>query len=277
MVALYLWYNESKGKLGDDEMTNIGVIGCGHIAEAMVASIVKKKNSNMIFGYDIDSIKSLHFQAEYGINVSDSIHSLMTECDIVFVNVKPDALEEVLDVLRKSYTDQIIVSPIAGKVIKVFEYYIEHVKVVRIMPNVISEIGMSVTGYTSKNMTKIEEDRAVEIIEMFGSAIKIEEEKFNAFISLSGSAPAFFYLFLKSMIEFGVDNGFTEEDARLIVAKTMEGSARLLLDKEYTEKYLIEKIATPRGNTEAGLQSFIKNGFDDVVKKALKSAMNHTK
>lgn len=258
-------------------MKNVGIIGCGHIAKTMLASMVKVYPSSYFYGFDLDEEKVDRFEKLYSINKSPSVDHLMENSDIIFIAVKPKSLDGLLKVLKIEYNGQIIVSPIAGRDISEIIEVLPNAKVARIMPNVAAEIARSITALKIHNLDKIEEDEIKKLITSFGSIVEIEESQFETFIPLAGSSPAFFYLFLQSMVKFGVEQGYCEEEARLIAAKTMSASAELLLATNQTEDYMMKSIATPGGTTEAGLQSLIKNEFSTIVEQCLETTKNHSK
>jgi pyrroline-5-carboxylate reductase len=146
------------------------------------------------------------------------------------------------------------------------------------MPNISLSIGFSPSCYSvGRFVTRGNEKEFKKIFDNLGSVIKIEEEKMDAVTGLSGSGPAYVFLFLKSLAEGGMKVGLPEEISKKLAVDTLYGAVLMAnkTGKEFDE--LISMVKTPGGTTEKGLLELKKYSFEDGIIEAVKKATERSK
>ena len=247
----------------------IGFIGVGSMATAIFESLVKSNDQieKSIYLYDIDNDKTAKLSEDYDINISSSITDIASNCDVIVLAVKPDALETVFEELSTVLSNQMLFSVAVGITLEKLETLAKKdVTIVRTMPNIGAMIGRSMTSYcVNKDISRKESSVIDTFLNSFGKAVEIKEDKFDEFTALCGSSPAFYLEIMDSMINYGLDNDFTYEDVLKMVSETMITSAKLLQDSKLNPKELINRIATKGGTTEAGLKTLKKHDINKVM------------
>ena len=159
---------------------------------------------------------------KYSIAATE-LQELVENSHVLIIAVKPKDVHEVLKHLKNySLKDKLIISVAAGIPLKVFHKYLPGVAVIRAMPNTSTAVLHSMTGLVrGENVTQEQVETAEQIFSAIGRILWIPEEKMNALIAISGSGPAYFYLFTESLIQAGVQLGLSEEEAEMLARETL--------------------------------------------------------
>lgn len=238
-------------------MKNIGFIGCGKMAGAIINGIL---DAGL---FSKDNIKASEYNFEnatinsqkLGINVFCDNKKLAKESDIIFIATKPNQVEGVLEEISEIVNEQkLIVSIAAGVKLQKIETYLKDTPVIRVMPNapLMVQEGMSamVKGhFASNNDVKI----VKEIFENLGKCITVSEDKIDIVTAISGSGPAFFYKIIHEIALAGEQLGMDYNNSLLLAEQTALGSAKLMLQSDLTPVELIKNISTKGGCTEVGV------------------------
>lgn len=260
-----------------------GFIGAGN----MVSSIIKGYYKNSNYENKIFVSSKSGVSCEKLSNIYKNCHSIksnievVNKSDIIIIGVKPYNLEEVLfeikdEVIKKNVT---IISMVAGKNIDFFENILGNkIEIIRVMPNINSEVLMSTTGYCkNSNTTKVKEEVAIELFKSIGDMIFIEENLFDTFMLLGGSSVAFTYLYANALASSGVQYGLKKDKALEIVAHTLIGCGNMLLEGDNHPLEIVDKISSPKGITIEGINTLYKNGFEGKVIEAVTAMMDKSK
>lgn len=188
------------------------------------------------------------------VNLQESI----ADSDIVFLAVKPQALDEVGQLLNFAIpNDVILISLLAGTPIAKLMQHFYHNTVLRMMPNLAISVGCGLIGMASNdNLSEKTKENISLLLEPLGTTKWIEEVKMDAFTALASSGPAFIFAIVESVIEAGIGMGFNAKDSQEIVYQMMLGSLKLLEETQLEPGELKRQIASPKGTTIAGLQKF---------------------
>jgi pyrroline-5-carboxylate reductase len=223
-----------------------------------------------------------NLKAKYPVNfLSDisEIQQLGSKLAICLA-VKPQDVEAMLKSFPYS-PDNLIISIVAGKTLAFFSKHIgDKVKVVRTMPNLPAVIGQGMTGmYASENVTDDERKFAEKLFAGIGSHIWVErEELIDAVTAISGSGPAYYYLFTEYLTEAAKELGLKEDIARELAYQTFIGSANLLKSTGENPDDLRNKVTTPGGTTEAAIKEFNKDDcLKDIITAAAKAAAKRSR
>lgn len=258
----------------------VGFIGAGNMAQAIISGIIKSGyiKPNDIYIFDVDPKKSEELTT-YSINALNSSVEIAKHCKYVFLAVKPQVLSEVLDEINSHITeDTCLVSIAAGKTIDFICRTIgRDCKVIRIMPNTPLMYGHGASALTKHSSVTNKEFRFIRgIFDSCGISCEVEEHLMDAVTAISGSSPAFVFRFAKDIIDSGVKNGIDQAIARRLVAQTILGSAKMILESGLEIDELINRVASPNGTTEAGLKSLDKDGFDDIIDNCIKATIKRS-
>lgn len=194
---------------------------------------------------------------------------------VILLAVKPQVLAGVLKQLRgKIPQDALVISVVAGKTLASIADGLQHERVVRAMPNLPSQIRQGVTGWYAQPHEDLAYCvRAKQIFAAVGDAVEVQhEEELNMLTALSGSGPAYVFLFVETLVRAGIMIGLPAPVARKFAIKTVAGSVAYLAQAGESESELIERVMTAKGTTAAALAKLIKFGFQHALIEAVKAA-----
>lgn len=243
------------------------------MAGAMIKGILNANlyNPKNVYVYDPDKSKTDQFQKDYKINISNSNEELVSSVEIIVFAVKPYIIDNVITSIKDYVTtDHTIISIAAGIKIKRIESQFNiNVKIARIMSNTAAQINEGMTAICYNDfMTDNEKKRSVDFIESFGKSVELEEEQFDMFTAICGSAPAFIYLFVDALAKSGSDAGIEFNKAINIVTQTMVGSSKMIEFTKEDPLKLVEKVCTKGGTTIEGVNILRTLKFQEIVNKA---------
>ncbi len=259
----------------------ISFIGTGTMAVAMVKSIL----SNSIFTND-NIIGSFHrkkradeISKDLGIRTTLSNREAVSFGDIIVLSIKPQVFETVANEIKDEIKDgQLVISIMAGVDIETLQKNLLHKKIVRCMPNTPAQIKQGMTVWTvTKEVSEEEKSLVKNILLSMGSEMYVEDESYvDMATALSGTGPAYVFLFLEALINAGVHLGFPRKDATELVYKTTLGSVLFAMQSDKHTAELRDMVTSPGGTTADALYELEKGGFRTVLEKAVYSAYKRT-
>lgn len=255
------------------QSVNVGFIGAGNMAGAIIRNIVKlntitEKNVH-IFDVNWEKCEELH---KIGVKVCTSIENLASCSDIIFLSVKPQNFPDILDLLKGNITEKkIFVSIAAGISIQYIQKALCcNCPVIRTMPNTPLLLAKGATAICrSYNVSDSSFELVKSFFEACGTVTILEENKMNAIISVNGSSPAYIYLFAKAIIDSAVKQGISQNVALELVCQTLEGSAAMLRQPNTTPEELIRMVSSPGGTTLQALDVLYKYHFEEIIDEAM--------
>jgi pyrroline-5-carboxylate reductase len=260
----------------------IAFIGGGNMGEAILAALLEKKLCKPadIAVSDIVDSRRQYLQKKYGIIVTTSNKEAVEGRDVIVLAVKPQNIKEVLaDFKGLLKPNQLILSIAAGVKIGTISEGAGHREVVRAMPNTPAQIGLGISGWTAtKEVTAAQKDWARHILGAMGKEIYFEDEEYlDKVTAVSGSGPAYFYLFAESLIEGAIELGLKKKDAETLVLQTMLGAAHLMDKSDKTPAELRRNVTSKGGTTERAIEVFEQSNLAGIVAKAVKAACQRAK
>ena len=261
----------------------IAFLGAGSMAESMISGVItaEKMPPERVFvtnRSNADRLEEIH--DEYGVCAMPQNELPFEEIDLFILAMKPKGAEEALRSIKdKLYPGQVILSVLAGITTEFME---EHLnpgqQVVRVMPNTSSMIQESATAVVAgKNTSLANVELVKELLECMGEVYTIDEDQMDVFTGLAGSGPAYFYYLMENMERVGVQKGMDEETVRKIVAQTIFGAAKMVLEKEETPTSLREKVTSPNGTTASGLEALRRYNGGEAITQAVEHAAKRSK
>jgi len=254
----------------------ITFIGSGVMAEAMIAGLLREKLSNAedITASGPREERGQNLQKKYGIKTTTDNESATANADVVVLSVKPQRLSEVMKGLKSIRSDALVLSIIAGASMKKIGTGLKHKAVVRSMPNTPGQIGEGITVWTSsKEVTEKQQDIARAIIGALGDEVFVEDEgQLDMATALSGSGPAYVFLFTEALIDAGVHMGFSRRISEQLVLQTIKGSVSYYQDAERHPATLRNQVTSPGGTSAEALYYLEKAGFRTAISRAVWAA-----
>lgn len=262
---------------------NIGFIGCGNMASAIIKGIVEAKviKGESIYAYNPTEAKTENLCAKYGINKCKNAKEVVSLTDYIVLAVKPNKISDVLNEinLELEKSSSILISIAAGKSIDFIRDNLSHDnKIVRVMPNINAKVKASCSAYCTNNLVTNGEKKKIEkIFGAVGTITEIEENQFPLFGVIAGCSPAFSYMFIDALARAGVKNGMKKSEALKFAAQSVYGSAKMILESNNHPFELIDQVCSPGGTTIEGVTSLQKDGFESAIHNAVNSAVEKDK
>lgn len=256
---------------------NIGFIGAGNMAGAIIRGLLNQEmlKAEQIWVSDVDQQKRSALSDELNIKQSGENSTLIHECDVVVLAVKPQVIDSVLaEIADKHREEQLFISIAAGiKTEKLEAGLKEQPKVVRVMPNTPALIGCGAAAICAGKYSGGDDLQITKgIFDAVGISVIVEEEQIDAVTGLSGSGPAYFFMMIEQMIEAGIAQGLSAEVSAELVKQTALGAARMVQETEFSPTELREMVTSPNGTTFAGLEKLREGGFPELVKACVARA-----
>ena len=259
-------------------------IGPGVMAEAMIAGLIRQEvaEPGMLLASGPRLERTQDLESRYGITATTDNAKAAEQGDVVVLSVKPQRLDAVLDGLKGSIKDEaLIISIVAGAPIAKISGILEHRAVIRAMPNTPAQIGEGITVWTaSPAVSDLQRDMGQQILAALGQEIFMEEETYlNMATALSGTGPAYVFLFMEAMVDAGVHLGFPRRVAEQLVAQTVRGSVDYYTrdtDPLHLAR-LRNQVTSPGGTSAAALYYLEKAGFRTAISRAVWAAYERSR
>lgn len=260
----------------------ISFIGGGNMAQALISGLLAKGIlPEYITVSDPNPDNREQLQAK-GINTIDSaknpLDALMA--DVVVLAVKPQIMADVLADFSQVLDKQLIISVAAGlstdSLTKMLNGY---QNIVRAMPNTPAMVQAGATGlYATDSIDEQEKQLATELMGASGLVIWVDdEEQLHAVTAVSGSAPAYFFYFIESVIQGGIDLGLSQEQASALAMQTALGAAKMSISSDDTPEQLRRKVMSPGGTTEAAVYSLQADKVNELIGKAMQACVKRSR
>jgi pyrroline-5-carboxylate reductase len=259
-------------------MTGLGFIGAGNMAEAMIRGILAAKllPAERLFVLDVRADRAEDLRKRFGVSVSPSIPELVRECGTIVFAVKPQTVPDVLRAVpREESRGKLFVSIAAGVRTRVYlEALGKDSGLARAMPNTPAQVGMGSTGlYFAAGVKEEQKAWTRRIFSSFGTVAEFSrEDLLDAVTALSGSGPAYAFLFIEALADGAVRSGMGRAEAILLAASTVEGAAKMVRESGKHPGQLKDLVTSPGGTTAAGIAALERGAFRGTVMDAVFAA-----
>jgi pyrroline-5-carboxylate reductase len=259
------------------EKSKVAFIGAGVMAEAIIHGMLRKKilEPARIIASDVRPERGKELTGRYGIAFTPDNRAAVENAEVVVLSVKPQTLPQVLPVLSGCVPRQaLVLSIIAGAKISTLSEGLAHAAVVRSMPNTPGQIGRGMTVWTaSPSVNEAQRAQAREILAALGLEEYVEKEEFlDAATAVSGSGPAYVFLFMEALVEAGTQLGFSPQVAKQLVLQTVQGAAEYAGGSPLDLAQLRQQVTSPGGTTAEAIRSFEADGFRETISRAVLAA-----
>jgi len=260
------------------EMINkrITLVGPGVMAEAMISGLL---HQNLALPENLTAAGPRRERAEelrhkYNIRAMTDNAAAVHDADVVVLAVKPQRLTEVMKGVREIRPEALVLSIIAGASLKKLATGLQHDAIVRSMPNTPGQIGRGITVWTASSaVTPEQQNLARAILGALGQEIYVEDESYlDMATALSGSGPAYVFLFTEALIDAGVHMGFPRRIAELLVLQTIKGAAEFYEQADRHPAALRNQVTSPGGTSAEALYYLEKAGFRTAISRAVWAA-----
>ncbi|MEN8240570.1 MAG: pyrroline-5-carboxylate reductase [Chloroflexota bacterium] len=257
----------------------IAFIGPGMMAQAMIAGLVREKviaaGRVLVSGPRQERVDEL--KERYGIKPFTDNAEAVKEADVVVLSIKPQRLEKVLiGIAGFVKPEALVLSIVAGAPISLIEGIMRHQNIVRSMPNTPARISQGITVWTAAPKVSDEQrELAGAILRAFGKEIYVEEEDYlDKATALSGTGPAYVYLFMEAMVDAGVHLGFSRRVSEELVVETVRGAVNYydLHDEHRHLARLRNQVTSPGGTSAEAIYYLEKAGFRTALSRAIWAA-----
>lgn len=260
-------------------MKTLGLIGGGKMASALIKGLLSYGfNEKAIKVSDHDSENRKLIEDRFQLQTYASNVELVEQSDILILAVKPQVIPQVvIEIASKVQAQQpLVISIVTGVSLQFFQnHFGSKCPIVRCMPNTPVQIGEGMTALHANGQVTAEQQKMVdEIFKSVGHSIWLKQENdLNKVTALSGSGPAYFYLFMEALQEAAVASGLDKKVAKELVLQTAIGSARMAQASSVELEDLRQQVTSPNGTTASALDLFEKKNFKHIVDLAYQAAL----
>ncbi|OAI08519.1 pyrroline-5-carboxylate reductase [Methylomonas methanica] len=260
----------------------IGFIGGGNMATSLISGLIASGHSPQQIWVSDTAPATLQAHADQlHVNTTASNETVINEVEVVVLAVKPQILRDVaLQIAPCLKQKNVLVVSIAAGISQqsLSKWLGSEVAIVRCMPNTPALVQTGATAlHANANVDDEQKDLAENILRAVGLALWVNDEnQLDAVTAVSGSGPAYFFLLMEAMEKAALDLGLDERSARLLIQQTALGAAKIALESSESPAQLRARVTSPGGTTQQAIETFVQNGFVELVAKALHAAKDRS-
>ncbi len=252
----------------------VGFIGCGNMGSAILKGMLQANlfASENIYVYAADETQHEKLKNEFKVRIAKDNKEIMELCDFVILAIKPVHFPSVIAEIKDIYQpNKVVVSIAAGmKISKIQELFEQPIKVVRIMPNTPALVNEGASGICASANVSLQENQVVtSIFAALGVCVQVPEENMHGVVAVSGSSPAYVFMFIDALIQGAVQEGLSYEDARLLASQSVLGAAKLVQESDESLETLVKNVCSPGGTTIEAVQVLEQENMKGIVEKAM--------
>ncbi len=257
---------------------NVGFIGSGVMGEAMISGMINQGvlEPSQIFAADLLEDRGRELEKKYGIRWTTNNNEVARFADLLVLSIKPQVLDEVLPQLNgpDGSHPKVVLSIIAGAHIQQISHGMGNPSVVRAMPNTPARIGQGITVWTTSHDVPAEQrEQARAVLASLGQEVYMDHEDYlDMATALSGTGPAYVFMFMEAMIDAGVHMGFPRRIAEQLVIQTMRGSVEYAAVSKEHPAALRNQVTSPGGTSAEAIYHLEKGGLRTVIARAIWAA-----
>lgn len=252
----------------------IGIIGCGNMGGAMMSAILEAGECKTVDMMVADHSEELlaRRKAQYGIQITRNNEEAAEFADLLILAVKPQFCEAVIEDIKESVSErQVIVSIVPGKTLEWWEEKLgKKLRMIRAMPNTPAMVKAGMTGLCPNQYVKKSDLAMVRsVFSSFSKTEVVTEDLMDVVTAVSGSSPAYVFMFIEAMADAGVAQGMPRDKAYKFAAQAVLGSAKMVLDTKKHPGELKDMVCTPKGTTIEAVRMLEEKGFRSAVIEAV--------
>ena len=252
----------------------LGIIGCGFMAHAILRGVVLSDylSARKIIVSDCDELKLKDVNEELGVEITSDNRKVAAESEYVLFAIKPQNFEDVAAQISDVRIEKVI-SIMAG----LKRSYIKNalgvglIKVARCMPNLPCSIGSGMIGVDMSDFNDSQDD--IEfisgVLNCLGTVLSLDEIKMNAVTGISGSGPAYVFLFIDALIDAGVHQGLTRNEATILAVQTVMGAAEMVEHSDVAVPELVKRVCSKGGTTIEAVKVLEERNLSGIIDEAV--------
>ena len=253
-------------------------IGAGNMASSLIGGLLAQQlPAARITACDIDNDKLAALQQQFGEGTNRDSNHAMAAADIVILAVKPQIMQSVCRSLTNSAHQPLFISIAAGVLSSDIERWLGGDKaIVRCMPNTPALVGLGAAGLVANARVNAQQkQQAEQILQSTGITVWVDDESdLDAVTAISGSGPAYFFLFIEALQDAAIELGLNAETAATLARQTALGAATMAIDKDV--KTLRQQVTSKGGTTERAIKIFQQGGLEKLVLAATRAAQQRS-
>ncbi|MBR3812158.1 MAG: pyrroline-5-carboxylate reductase [Agathobacter sp.] len=260
----------------------IGFIGCGNMGQAMMRGMLSSgrvKASDVLISEKTLAAK-VNLQKQYGVEVADKNIELAMIADVIFLAVKPQYYEEIINEIKGAlWENKILVSIAPGKTLDWLEEKAgKRVKIIRAMPNTPAMVKEGMTGICANDLvTEGELDTVCKLFNTFSKTEVISENLMDVVTAVSGSSPAYVFMFIEAMADAAVEGGMPRDKAYTFATQAVLGSAKMVMETGMHPGQLKDMVCSPGGTTIQAVRVLEEKGMRAAVMDAMKTCLDKSR
>ncbi len=257
--------------------TRLAFIGTGIMGEAMIKGLLGRKlvPPQAIIGSDPYVARGVELAERYGIECVSDNAVAARQGQIVILSVKPQVMPVVLPQLKGQLRpDALVLTIVAGARVETIARGLGHHKIVRVMPNTPAQIGQGISVWMcTPEVDELQREQAQTILQALGEEVFVDNEDYlDMATALSGTGPAYVFLFMEALIDAGVHMGFSRRVAEQLVLQTLQGSVAYARQSSLHPAELRNQVTSPGGTSAEALYQLEKGGLRTVISRAIWAA-----
>ena len=262
---------------------NIGFIGAGNMGSAIIGGILSNSiaSPSEVIVSDKNETALSSLKEKYGVCTVSDNKECASKSEILFLCVKPNILYSVIDEIKNSVNEKtIIVSIAAGQSLEKMTaaFGKDEIKLIRVMPNTPALVGEGMSAVAPNgNITEEELKNVLYIFSSFGKAETVSENLMDTVTAVSGSSPAYVFMFIEAMADAAVAGGMTRDKAYTFAAQSVLGSAKMVLETNMHPGALKDMVCSPGGTTIEAVKVLEEEGLRNSVMKAMNACIEKSK
>ena len=255
---------------------NITFLGGGNMASALIGGLLNQGfPAGQLAVIEISAEGRARLEEKFAVRCYDAAQADALACNVLLLAVKPQQMRAACAPLLAHLDQQLLISIAAGlRLADLSRWLGGYGKLIRVMPNTPALIGAGVTGlFALPGVSEDEKRQAEQVMQAVGSTVWVDDEsRMDAVTAISGSGPAYVFLFIEALQQAAGELGFTPQAARQLALDTVLGSARLAAQSADPASVLRERVTSKGGTTEAALRVMDERALKDIVTAAAAAA-----
>ncbi len=266
--------------------STIAFIGAGNMASSIIGGLINNGwPQDQLLATARTQARLAVVRETFGIRTMADNHEAVQQADIVMLCVKPQMMKAVLTDLRPSLRPgTLLISVAAGITMQSLQSWSvepqlkKNIAIVRSMPNTPSQLQCGACGlFANKQVSAAQKAQTERIFTAIGMANWVEKESLlDAVIAVSGSGPAYYFLFMEVMERVGTELGLDAKTAQQLTMQTALGAARMALESKVDTQELRRRVTSPNGTTEQAIKAFQDGGLAELIEKAMHAAVRRS-
>ena len=272
--------NAKTGLLRD---RSLGLLGAGNMAEALVRGVLNSGAipAERIFASDVSAERCKYFKDNLGVAATDDNNHVAASADLIVLCVKPQQVDDVLkQISTRIKADRHIVASICAGVTtaRMEKNLPAGTRVIRIMPNTPMLVGLGASCLCAGKHASAADLSLIEALLSTASiTMRVEEPMMDAVTGLSGSGPAYLFYLVEAMVEAGIAEGFSREQATTLAARTVLGASKMLEETKLPPEELRKRVTSPNGTTQAAIERLDADNVRGKITAAVRRAAERSR